>query len=110
MLINQLRLYEIYDETRTEFLDRFNDHAARTMGNHGFRILAMWTTTHNGNPAFAYLLSWLDEDEMQAGWAAFMADPDWKDIKAQRDPNAGPIVGDITDLVLDPVSFSQALS
>ncbi len=109
-MINQLRLYEIYDETRTEFLDRFRDHAARIMGSHGFRILALRTTTHNGNPAFAYLLNWQDEAEMQAGWAAFMADAEWKDIKAQRDPNAGPIVGEITDLALDPVSFSQALS
>ena len=109
-MINQLRLYEIYEPTRVEFLDRFRDHAARIMSAHGFRILALWTTTHNGNPAFAYLLCWQDLEEMQAGWTAFMADQEWKDIKAARDPDAGPIVGEITDLALAPVSFSEALT
>lgn len=108
-MINQLRLYEIFDGTRQEFLDRFRDHAARIMKQHDFRILAMWQTTHNDRPAFAYLLSWDSEEHMRTAWARFMADEEWKAIKAARAPEAGPIVGGITDLTLAPVEFSAAL-
>ena len=108
-MINQLRIYDLFPETQAEFLDRFRDHAARIMRNHDFNILAMWTTTHDGKPAFAYLLNWQDEAAMTTGWSRFMADVEWQAIKAQRDPNAGPIVGNIVDLKLDPVTFSQAL-
>ena len=109
-MINQLRIYEIFGNTRTEFLDRFRDHASRIMARHGVQILSMWTTTQNGNPAFAYLLAWQDVGAQQAGWAAFMADTEWQAVKAARGPDASPIVGQITDLSLDPVAFSQALS
>lgn len=108
-MINQLRLYEIYEETKPEFLDRFRDHAARIMGAHDFRILAMWETVNDGKPAFAYLLAWQDEAEMRSCWERFMADEEWKEIKANRDTTAGPIVGNIIDLPLKPVAFSAAL-
>lgn len=108
-MINQLRIYEIYDETKQAFLDRFRDHAARIMKGHGFRILAMWETVKDGKPAFAYLLSWHDEAELRACWDAFMADPEWAEIKRQTAPSSGSIVGDISDLVLNPVAFSTAL-
>ncbi|MEJ6394768.1 NIPSNAP family protein [Gymnodinialimonas sp. 2305UL16-5] len=108
-MINQLRIYELFPETQPEFLDRFRDHAARIMRSHDFKILAMWTTTHDEKPAFAYLLSWRSETAMAEGWSRFMADEEWQSIKAQRDPGAGPIVGNILDLQLDPVTFSKAL-
>lgn len=108
-MINQLRVYEIFEETRVEFLDRFRDDAARIMGRHGFRILAMWETQMGEAPAFAYLLSWADEAEMRSRWAAFMADEEWRAIKARRAADAPPIVGRIDDMVLSPTDFSAAL-
>ena len=109
-MINQLRLYEIYDDTRTEFLDRFRDHAARIMRTHGFDIVSMWTCQFQGKPAFAYLLRWPDAEAMQDGWARFMADAEWKAIKAARPADAPPIVGKINDLTLEAVPFSAPLS
>ena len=44
-MINQMRIYGLYEDTREAFLERFCDHAARIMRDaHGFRILAMWET------------------------------------------------------------------
>ncbi|HSX63636.1 MAG TPA: NIPSNAP family containing protein, partial [Pseudoxanthomonas sp.] len=37
--IHQLRIYEIFDDTKAAFHDRFRDHAARIMARHDFRIL-----------------------------------------------------------------------
>ncbi|MEM9277778.1 MAG: NIPSNAP family protein [Pseudomonadota bacterium] len=108
-MINQIRIYEIFDETKESFLDRFDRHAARIMESHGFNIVAMWETTKDEKPAFAYLLNWRSEEEMKSAWEAFMADEEWKEIKRQTAPESGNIVGEISDYTLKPASFSKAI-
>ncbi|WP_428543214.1 NIPSNAP family protein [Profundibacter sp.] len=107
-MINQLRTYQIYPKTRAAFHARFRDHAARIMRRHGFRIQAMWETGEEDNLAFVYLLAWRDEVEMKAGWAAFMADEEWVEIK--RNTKEMPIVGNIDDKVLRPTTYSAAIA
>lgn len=97
--IHQLRIYEIFDDTKAAFHDRFRDHAARIMARHGFDIVAMWETEADGRTEFAYLLQWPDEATMKTSWAAFMADREWSDIK-QRTRAQGPMVGEIEDRTL----------
>lgn len=41
-MIHQLRIYEIFEDTKNAFHARFRDHAARIMRRYGFRILAIW--------------------------------------------------------------------
>ncbi|MEL1265802.1 NIPSNAP family protein [Pseudoxanthomonas putridarboris] len=106
--IHQLRIYEIFDDTKGAFHDRFRDHAARIMARHGFRILGMWETRHGDRTEFVYLLEWPDEAAQKAGWAAFMADREWSDIKARTRVH-GEMVGDIEDRTLVPVPYSPAL-
>lgn len=108
-MINQLRIYEIFEDMQQAFLDRFRDQAARIMARHGFRMQAMWLTRHNDGPAFAYLLAWESETEMAEKWAAFMADQEWKDAKAAS-AGGPPLVGEITDYTLDPTDFSAAIA
>lgn len=113
-MINQLRVYTLYEDTRAAFLARFRDHAARLMrDSHGFEILAMWETrvpTEDGDaPAFAYLLAWRDSAAMKAGWEAFMADAEWTAIKAETAARGLQMVAGIEDRTLTPVDFSAAL-
>jgi hypothetical protein len=109
-VINQMRIYEIFDDTKQAFLDRFRDHAARIMATHGFRMQAMWVTEYRGKPAFAYILAWQDEAEMDTAWASFMADQEWKDVKVESAKSGQAMVGEITDLMLDPTDFSAAIN
>ena len=46
---------------------------------------------------------------MTAAWAAFMADEDWKDIKAETSAQHGDFVLGIEDMVLTPTAFSNAI-
>ncbi|MEM7722660.1 MAG: NIPSNAP family protein [Pseudomonadota bacterium] len=110
-MINQLRIYTVPAANRGPFLDRFRDHAARIMARHGFRIQAMWMTEGEaGNdPKFVYLLAWKDRGELEARWAAFMADEDWAEIKRVTSAEHGTFVLGIEDLALDPVDFSAAI-
>jgi hypothetical protein len=106
--IHQLRIYEIFDDTKGAFHERFRDHAARIMARHGFRILAMWETRHQDRTEFVYLLEWPDLATKETQWAAFMADQEWSDIKASTRA-LGPMVGEIEDRTLLPVPYSPAL-
>lgn len=41
-MIQQLRIYEIFERNRAAFHARFEQHAMRIMGRYGFDIVAMW--------------------------------------------------------------------
>ena len=108
-LINQLRIYEIFEETKAAFHARFRDHAQRIMATHGFSILAMWETRRNDRTEFVYLLAWSDDAAKDAAWAAFMADEEWQEIKRETAATHGDLVGEIEDRVLQATDYSAAL-
>lgn len=69
------------------------------MKRYGFEIQAFWEAEEDGRPVFVYLLSWADEDAKTKAWEAFMADQEWKDIKAQTGAEHGQLVGGIRDQI-----------
>ena len=53
-MIQQLRIYEIFEMNKAAFHARFRDHAARIMRTkYGFRIVAMWETKSCDRTEFA---------------------------------------------------------
>jgi hypothetical protein len=81
-MIQQLRIYEIFENNKAAFHARFRDHAARIMRTrYGFQIVAMWETKFGEKTEFVYLLGWPDEATKTAAWSAFMADTEWSEIK-----------------------------
>ena len=106
-MIQQLRIYEIFEKNKAAFHARFRDHAARIMrSKYRFRIVAMWETTFGERIEFAYLLEWPDEATKTAAWAAFMADAEWAEIKRVTHAEHGLMVGQIQDRLLVPVDYS----
>lgn len=103
--IQQLRIYQIFDDTRGAFHARFRDHAMRIMRRHGFDIVATWESRHDGRIEFVYLLQWPDEATLRERWARFMADEEWARIKRETRAQ-GPMVGDIEDRTLVPTDYS----
>ena len=108
-MIQQLRIYEIFEHNKAAFHARFRDHAARIMRTrYGFQIVAMWETTFGERTEFVYILEWPDEAAKNAAWAAFMADQEWSDIKRTTHAEHGLMVGKIEDRLLVPVDDSPA--
>ena len=108
-MIQQLRIYEIFESNKALFHDRFRDHAARIMRDrYGFRIVAMWETSHSDRTEFAYLLEWPDEAAKTAAWSAFMTDAEWSEIKRMTHAAHGLMVGEIEDRLLVPTDYSPA--
>ena len=108
-MIHQLRIYEIFEDNKTAFHERFRDHAARLMRQYGFDIVAMWETRTARRTEFVYLLAWPDEAAKTCAWDRFMADEEWKEIKRVTGTQHGSLVGEIEDRVLAPTAYSPVL-
>jgi hypothetical protein len=108
-MIQQLRIYEIFEKNKAAFHARFRDHAARIMQTrYGFRIVAMWETKFGDRTEFAYLLEWPDETTKTAAWSAFMADTEWSEIKRVTHAEHVLMVGQIEDRLLVATDYSAA--
>ena len=108
-MVQQLRIYEIFEKNKAAFHARFRDSAARIMQTrYGFRIVAMWETKFGDRTEFAYLLEWADEAAKTAAWSAFMADTEWSDIKRVTHAEHGLMVGEIEDRLLVQTEYSAA--
>ena len=105
-VIHQLRIYEIFDDNKMAFHERFRDHAMRLMARYGFKIVATWESRHHNRTELVYLLEWADTETMKKRWAAFMADPEWAKIKIVTAEAHGPLVGDIEDRTLELTNYS----
>jgi hypothetical protein len=89
-VIHQLRTYEIFDRNQKAFHARFRDQAIQIMARHGFKMVATWETSTGGRTQFVYLLEWPDNETMKQGWARFMADREWAEIKKVTGQANGP--------------------
>ncbi|MDN3693442.1 NIPSNAP family protein [Chryseobacterium tructae] len=104
--VHQLRIYEIPKENRQVFLDRFRDDALRIMKKYGFNIVSIWESEFEGKTEFIYLLEWKNEEAMKLAWQGFMADTEWKEIKAKTAKLHGDFVNSIEDRTLKLTEFS----
>lgn len=104
--VNQLRIYEVPKENKQVFLDRFRDHALRIMKKYDFTIVAIWESEFADKTEFVYLLEWKDEATMKTAWEGFMADKEWKEIKARTAKQYGNFVNEIEDRTLRLTDFS----
>lgn len=109
-MIHQLRIYEIFDDNKQAFHDRFEEHAIRIMESYGFHFLSLWESKSGDRTEFVYLLEWPDEETMARAWDRFMADQEWKDIKKVTGAEHGRLVGEIHEKVLRPTSYSTSRS
>ena len=105
-MIQQLRIYEIFERNKEAFHARFRDHAARLMRHHGFRIVDMWESRSERRLEFVYLLEWESEAARDTAWRAFMSDPEWSAIKRQTSARHGDLVGAIEDRTLRRTDYS----
>jgi hypothetical protein len=58
-----------------------------------------------GMPSLTYMVTFRDMAARDAGWAAFGKDPEWKTLSG--DPQYRDNVSAISDIILQPTSYSQ---
>ena len=105
-VIHQLQIYEIFDNNKKAFHDRFRDHAMRIMAKYDFKIVATWESKKDNRTEFVYLLEWPDRETMADGWEKFLRDQEWIKIKKETGEIYGPLVGEIHDRTLYLTDYS----
>ena len=85
--VHQLRIYEIFDNNKQAFHDRFRDHAMRIMKKVRLQHRRDVGSEDGARTEFVYLLEWPDEATMKDRWAKFMADQEWS-ISRRRPPRS----------------------
>jgi hypothetical protein len=58
-------------------------------------------------PSLTYMLSFTDTAQLSERWAAFSADPQWKELSRRPGNTDAEIVSNISNLYLSPLSCSQ---
>jgi hypothetical protein len=106
-MIHELRVYRCVPGRLPALLNRFQTITLAIWERHGIRQAGFWTTViGESNLDLHYLLEWESLAERETKWAAFQADPEWIEKRAQTEAD-GPIVALVTNSILQPTAFSS---
>lgn len=106
-MIYELRVYRTLPGRLPNLLARFQNHTLRIWERHGIRQAGFWTTLVGESSAdLTYMLAWESLAEREAKWAAFQADPEWHQARAESEKD-GPINLNVSNQLLLPTAFSS---
>ena len=105
-MIHELRIYHCVPGRLPNLLKRFETVTLKLWERHGIRQAGFWTVlVGSSNQDLYYLLEWDTLAEREAKWNAFMSDPEWLQKRAESEED-GPILTHVTNMILQPTSFS----
>ena len=106
-MIHELRIYRCVPGRLPALLKRFETITLALWDKHGIRQAGFWTTViGDNNQDLHYLLEWASLAERETKWTAFQNDPDWIAKRAETEKD-GAIVAQVTNMILQPTSFSS---
>ncbi|MEP9350285.1 NIPSNAP family protein [Xanthobacter sp. KR7-225] len=109
-MIYELRSYECMPGRLASVLQRFERDALPLWREVGIRPVGFWTTEiGESDQTLQYMLAWESLAEREAKWAAFAADPRWREVKRRTEID-GPLVSRIRNTLLKPaLGFAPGL-
>ena len=105
--VYELRMYQVNEGKMDALIARFGDHTDAIFKRHNMKSVGFWRpedAPHSQN-LFIYILEHPSSEDAKKNWAAFQADPEWKEVKAASEVN-GPLPKHIDSYFMDPTSFS----
>jgi hypothetical protein len=105
--VYELRMYHVDPGKADALRDRFRDHTDAIFKRHNMKSVGYWVPEDapGSQNLFIYILEHPSREDAEKNWAAFQADPEWKEAKAESEKN-GPLVDHIDRYFMDPTSFS----
>jgi hypothetical protein len=105
----QLRTYESPSSAaHVRKVEMFNSGEFEIFKTAGFHPVFFGDTLIGARmPCLTYMLSLSSTDELDARWAAFRDDPNWKKLSSDPHYSYEAIVSSITNLILSPMASSQ---
>jgi len=108
----ELRIYHAAEGRCEDMLARFRDHTVELFARHGMGNVGYWVPVEGAAGAGStlyYVLSFPDREAREGAWEAFLADPEWLEVKAATEAD-GKIVDRIESFLMAPTDFSPDLS
>jgi hypothetical protein len=85
---------------------RFESSTLEVFARHGFHVVGLW------QPAVGailnelhYLLRWNSDEAREAGWQAFLSDPDWQRARDESERH-GPLLARIDTELWAPAPYA----
>lgn len=82
---------------------RFSEVTFDLFKKHGIHVCDFWQDA-TGEEKIYYVLAFKDKQEKETKWAAFIADPEWQQKKAESHKN-GVIVGKVESFLMERVPY-----
>jgi hypothetical protein len=106
-MLHELRIYRCLPGRLPALNKRFETATLKMWEKHGIRQVGFWTVDIGGsNTDLYYLLEWENLAEREQRWNAFQSDPEWIAKRAETEKD-GPILRELTNLILKPTSYSK---
>ncbi len=104
-MIYELRIYEAAPGMLPKLNARFQNVTLPIWERHGFRPVGFWTSDIGTSNELTYMLAWEDLAERERKFAAFQADPEWIEKRAQSEAG-GPLLVRFRNSILRPTPYS----
>ncbi len=104
----EMRTYTTHPGRLEALHARFRNHTTKLFEKHGMTNIGYWTPRQEADghdTTLVYLLAYPSLEAREKSWAAFQADPQWKEAKTASERD-GPIVKEVKSVFLDPTDFS----
>jgi hypothetical protein len=105
--VYEMRTYYAPEGRLDDLHARFRIHTVKLFEKHGITNIGYWTPIDNKDNKLVYILAFPSREAARKAWAAFGADPAWKDVKKKTEAN-GPIVAKVESVFLKTTDYSPA--
>jgi hypothetical protein len=105
--VYELRTYHCFPGKLPDLEKRFREHTMTIFEHHGMKNVGYWTFENEvlKDKTLIYMISHESREQARKNWAAFGADPEWKQVQTASEAN-GKIVERVDSEFLDPTDFS----
>jgi len=95
----ELRVYYTYPGRMDALLERFQNHTTKIFEQHGMENIGYWVPAGDQNTLY-YILAYPNKDARDKSWAAFSADPHWKEVQSKSE-ESGKIVDSVASVFMN---------
>ncbi|MEX0906442.1 MAG: NIPSNAP family protein [Balneolaceae bacterium] len=105
-LVYELRTYTTHEGRLDALHQRFENHTMDLFAKHGMTNIDYWVPVNQDN-TLIYVLSHESREAAEESWAAFSADPDWRQVYEESHAD-GEIVSHVESVFMERVPYSPA--
>ena len=106
--VYELRTYTAAPGKLDQLNARFRNHTVKIFQKHGMVNIGYWVPADSSDNRLIYLLAHASREAAKKSWAAFGADPDWKEAQKASEAN-GRLVTKVESVFLNATDYSPTV-